>query len=738
MSRLQAWWRVADRWLPLVGLGLLGGLSLLVLEADYRRGVTTLEATVVALDNLTHARIAVAEAALAWEAVTVGDPTRDPAEEIARLDEATGALEDLMAGRSALLAFRKGAPIEEPGLRRLIDTYLARVSKARAAAVEGGPGRNPVAQRLRLRTLRESADELERQVHGVVEARLAAMRLGHGILLVLWGGVLVAVLGGFSALRTARTRARHNRIQAERQRAGADRQRAGAEQRYAALERLAAVGILRVERGGLVRDATSWWARLLGIEEGESRGEPWWTLFVEQDRERGADYWRERATLGVAFSQDVRVTDSEGRTRWLTGRWEPAPSPGDAAGQWVGSFVDVTEQRAVEAQLHQAQKLEAVGRLTGGLAHDFNNLLSVILTNTHLLLMDPSALGEEEREMLEDVDQAGKSGREMVKRLMGFSRRSELALEEVDLSTVVERAAGLARKLLSGRSELALDLPDPGPDVYADARAVEQILLNLVANARDAMPDGGTVHISVDEVEADAEFRGERPWVAPGYYGRMTVSDEGVGMDEATLEQVFEPFFTTKAEGKGTGLGLSTVHGLMSQHGGHVRVYSQVGRGTTFRLYFPAPSGEALRSGREASEEASTPTQPQPGSGGMTVLLVEDDAILRRTLARMLVRLGYRVVEAGNGEEALELLKGEARSAALVLSDLAMPRMDGLELHRRLRAQSDSRPFIFTSGLTASDAEERGALPEGALFLSKPWSADQLLDLIGTLDLRAG
>lgn len=717
---------------------MLAGLSLAVIEADYRRGVTTLEATVVALDNLTRARMAVAEAALAWEAVTLGNPTRNPAEEIARLDEATGALEDLMAGRSALLAFRKGSPMEEPTLRRLIDTYLDRVSEARADGVDAGPGRDPVNQRLRLRALRESADELERQVHGVVEARLEAMRLGHGVLLIVWGGVLVVVLGGFSALRAARTRARRNRIQAERERARAERQREGAQQRYAALERLAAVGILRVDRAGMVQDATSWWSRVLGVEEGGCLGAEWWRLFAEQARERGADYWRERAALGVPFSQDVRVTDAEGKARWLTGRWERAPARSDPSGQWVGSFVDVTEQRAVEAQLHQAQKLEAVGRLTGGLAHDFNNLLSVILTNTHLLLMDPGTLGEEELEMLEDVDRAGKSGREMVKSLMGFSRRSELALEATDLSVVVERAAGLARKLLSGRSELVLELPDPGPAVYADARAVEQILLNLVANARDAMPDGGTVRISVDEVEADAEFRGERPWVAPGYYGRMTVSDEGVGMDEATLEQVFEPFFTTKAEGKGTGLGLSTVHGLIIQHGGHARVYSQVGRGTTFRLYFPAPSGEGSRSGRDASEEASTSPRPHPGGGGVTVLLVEDDDALRRTAARMLVRLGYRVVEAMDGEEALELLKGEAYSAALILSDLAMPRMDGVELQRRLRAQGDRRPFIFTSGLTASDAEERGALPEGALFLSKPWSANQLLDLIGTLDLRAG
>lgn len=309
---------------------------------------------------------------------------------------------------------------------------------------------------------------------------------------------------------------------------------------------------------------------MLGTAEGECIGKEWWSLARDGDVDRAAGFWRERAEYGVPFSQDLRVRDGGGRDRWLAGRWEPVQRE-DGRASWVGSFVDVTEQRMLETQLHQAQKLEAVGRLTGGLAHDFNNLLSVILTNTRLLLMDAGSLGEEEREMLGDVDRAAKSGRELVKRLMGFSRKADLHLAEVDVAQAVERAAALARKLVPESVDLSLDIPGPGPMVYADPTAVEQMVLNLVANARDAIGDDGAIRIAVDEVEADAEFLGERPWVAPGRYGRLTVSDDGHGMDEATLEQVFEPFFTTKQEGKGTGLGLATVHGLMRQHQGHVR-----------------------------------------------------------------------------------------------------------------------------------------------------------------------
>lgn len=721
---MDAWIR---RWGRVVALALVGAASLVLLEVDSRLGLRTLEGAAVALDNLTRARLAVADAALAWEAAQVGDATWDAADQVARLDEATGALEDLLAGRSAVLAFRGASAVTTTGLREVIGQYLARVAAVRAEAVSEAGDRDPVAQRLRLRSLTQSADALERWVYVEVRDQLDAKRRRHRVLMGAWSGFLLIVLLGYAAFRT-------ERVQAQLRWRMVEKERAAAERRYVSLERLAAVGVLRVGADGDVRQASRWWTALLGLDDREALGVPWWEALGEAEREEAAEYWRARSGLGAAFSQDVRVVGGAGRPRWLSGRWEPTGGGNGDVG-WVGVILDVTEQRSVEAQLRQAQKLEAVGRLTGGLAHDFNNLLSVILTNTHLLLMDAASWSEDDREMLGDVDRAAKSGRDLVKRLMGFSRRGELSLASVDLGRAVRDAAALAEKLLPETIELSLTVPEEGPQVCADPRAVEQILLNLTANARDAMEGGGTLRVSVEGVEADAEFRGERPWVAPGRYGCLSVSDEGAGMDEATLEQVFEPFFTTKPEGKGTGLGLSTVHGLMQDHNGHVRVYSQVGRGTTFRLYFPAkgPAGEVHAMGAVAA-------RPGGSRAGrvLTILLVEDDQALRRTSARMLVRLGYRVLEAEGGEEALRALAGAEARVDVILSDLAMPGMGGLELYRILRERGDVRPFIFTSGLTQRDVAERGMLPEGAPFLAKPWAATQFLDVMMSLDLRAG
>lgn len=725
ISRLRA----ASRWGPVAVLGGVGALSLVVLEWDYRRGLDTLQATTVAMDNLTRARIAVAEAARAWEAAEGRNPTYDPTEPIARLDDAAGALEDLLEGRSTLVAFRDPAPVGDPELRALIRAYLARVTEIRSAATAQGEPRDRVEQRMRLHGLAGSADDLEAWVYGEVRAQLEGKRRWHRIALVAWGGFLALVLAVFAALRSERVRAQLRWRQAERRRASAER-------RYASLERLASVGVIRVDETGGVKEASLGWERLLGRGDGTPDEGGWWTVVAPEGREHVRDLWIERARLGAAFTQGARIHDGRGRPRWLAGRWEPhRPVVGEAA-SWVGTFTDVTEQRTLEDQLHQAQKLEAIGRLTGGLAHDFNNLLSVILTNTQLMAMGGDGLGTEEKEMLSDVEQAAKAGRDLVKRLMGFSRKAELSLAEVDLGAAVRDAERLARKLVPESIALSVTVEEPSPRVRADPRAVEQMLLNLVANARDAMPEGGAIRISIEAVDADAEFRGERPWVAPGPYGCLAVSDEGHGMDEATLEQIFEPFFTTKPEGRGTGLGLATVHGLMRQHEGHVRVYSQPGEGSTFRLYFPAATPERVSG---SPEGAPKPVVPISGARrGLTILLVEDDPALRRTSARMLTRLGYRVVEAGDGAEALRRLDDQPGLANVVFSDLAMPGMGGIELHRALRERGDTIPFVFTSGLGQRDVAERGILPTDARFLAKPWAAAQFLEVMRSLDLQAG
>ena len=728
MTRAASALRRVRRWLPVLGFGAFAGLSLLVLELDQRRGVAVLEETVVAVDNLTRARLALPGAALAWESAQSGNPTRVPGAQFVRLEEAVGALEDLLAGRSALAPFKGGQVLDDPIPRALVTTYRDRVSAVRTELGMEAPSGDPVAQRLRLRGLSEAAADLERTVYRAVQDRIVEKRRRHAVLLGAWGGFLVVSLAGLTGLRAAGHRARLARLRAERARGAAER-------RYLALERLAVVGILRVDGTGIVNEATPWWGRAMGVEVGGFVGKPWWTVLVDDERERGAAFWRERAALGAAFAQDARLPDGERGKTFLTGRWQPESKGPTGADGWVGAFVDVTEQRLLETQVHQAQKLEAVGRLTGRLAHDFNNLLSVILTNSHLLLMDAGVLAEEDREMLADIDRAGKSGRDLVKRLMAFSRRGDLDLVRLDLSVSVREAATLARRLLPAGFELELSAPGPGPAVHADARAIEQIMLNLVSNARDAMADGGRIRVTVEDVVADAEFRGEGPWVEPGRYGRITVSDDGAGMDDATMDQIFEPLFTTKGEGKGTGLGLSTVHGLMRQHAGHVRVYSEPGEGTTFRLYFPGSGpAEAASGGRRRKAAGDAPG----GVRGLSILLVDDDEALRRTSKRMLVRLGYRVIEARDGEEALRALDGSSPEVDLILSDLSMAGMDGLELFRRLRERGDVRPFVLTSGRSEQDMEERAELPPGTLFLPKPWGLEQFTQLVDRIGLKTG
>jgi PAS domain S-box-containing protein len=733
-----AGWRRA-RWVPVAALGTLAILSLALMEADYRQSVSALQTTAVAIDNLTRARLAVADAAMAWQGVGAADPTVHPSERIASLDEAAGALDDLLEGRSALPGFRAAGRVDDSVVHQHSRAFLDAVAAARAEA--GREPHDPVALGLRLRSLAERGEALEAAVDRETQAQLGAMRRRHLALMGAWAGIMAVTLAILSALRWERVRAELGRRRSERARASLRR-------RYATLERVAAVGVLRVTAEGVVREVSPWWRRLLGVPEGTSVGQAWWDVLEEGARGRSAAFWQERTARGAAFSQEARVVDDAGSRRWLAGRWEPAKG-GDGQETWVGAFVDVTEQRRAETRLHEAQKLEAVGRLTGGIAHDFNNLLSVILTNTHLLLMDPGPLSDDDREILADIEQAAKGGRDLVKRLMGFSRRADLDIREVDLGHAVGQAARLARKLVPETVEMALELPDPGPVVHADSRAVEQILLNLVANARDAVAGAGTIRVSVDAVDAGPEFWEEQSWVAPGRYGRLTVSDDGTGMDEATLAQIFEPFFTTKVEGKGTGLGLTTVHGLMRQHDGHIGVYSRPGEGTTFRLYFPAP-GEAGSMGGDvvagavgagqaapADTRAAGAESADPQRRRITILLVDDDAGVRRTSARMLVRLGYRVVEAGSGMEALEVVDREGEGVDVVVSDLSMPGMDGMELHRQLRARGSRRPFIFVSGLPERDAHERGMLPVGAAFLSKPWEASRFLDVMETMGLRA-
>jgi PAS domain S-box-containing protein len=381
---------------------------------------------------------------------------------------------------------------------------------------------------------------------------------------------------------------------------------------------------------------------------------------------------------------------------------------------------DVTERRALEDQLRQSQKMEAIGQLTGGIAHDFNNLLTIILANAQLVAKAlPPDYGDAHAD-LRDVMSAALRGRVMVKELLGFARRSRLELQPVHLGALVADVQGFLRRILPADVEIVIANDQDLPDARADLHATEQILFNLATNARDAMPDGGVLRIETHRVRLDEERRKACGAQHAGDYVCLTVGDTGTGMDEETRRRMFEPFFTTKAPGKGTGLGLATVYGLAQQHGAGIEVESQPGKGTRFRMYFPVVVEMS------ADAPAHQPCPPETRGGSETILVVEDDDQLRRSAKRILEDAGYRVLTAADGLEALDVLR-HGPAVQLVFSDLVMPRLGGRALYDAARRDGHAVAFLFASGY--SDPNGRGTAPldPSAPLLHKPWTGPDLL-----------
>jgi len=379
---------------------------------------------------------------------------------------------------------------------------------------------------------------------------------------------------------------------------------------------------------------------------------------------------------------------------------------------------DITERRALENQLRHAQKMEAVGQLTAGIAHDFNNILTAILANTELL---QESLPPEQAEVLQDVDEIGKAARratDMIKQLMTFGRREQLDRSPLDLSQFVRQVSTMLRRLLPENIEIRLETGNAG-FAHANPSAMEQILLNLATNARDAMPEGGVLRIETRHAALDEQYRTTHGWGVPGEYECLSVSDTGTGMDARTRERIFEPFFTTKPQGQGTGLGLAMVYGLVKQHAGYINVYSEPALGTTFRIYVPTSTEEQALPEPAVSEDMPTGTE--------TILVVEDEAAIRRSVQRILERQGYRVLTAENGQQAMEFLRDNGPSLDLVITDLVMPKLSGMQLFEAAQTRGVAVKFLFTSGYSEIDVSK--ARPEGrdVPFLRKPWTVAELL-----------
>jgi PAS domain S-box-containing protein len=400
----------------------------------------------------------------------------------------------------------------------------------------------------------------------------------------------------------------------------------------------------------------------------------------------------------------------------LTGR--VIRSERDEAECFEGVAEDVTERRTLETQLRQAQKMEAVGQLAGGMAHDFNNLLTTILATTELIsgeLPPESPLGGD----LKAIQGESRRGAELVRKLLAFSRRQRLTLQAVDVGKLVGEFVAVLRRMVREDIEIKTVLDD-GTMVQADPGAIEQILTNLVTNARDAMSGGGTLLIQVGRSTLDADYCASRAWAAPGEFVALSVSDTGVGMDEATQRRVFEPFFTTKPVGSGTGLGLAMVYGLVKQHDGYVHLYSEPGLGTAVRVYLPALLGTA-------EPQAAASAVARARGGTETILVAEDEDSLRRAAKRVLEKHGYQVLVARDGIEALEVYRANADRIALIISDVVMPRLGGPQMLEQLRQGGSSVKVLFSSGYTARDIAESQRLDPSLPFLPKPWAIGDLL-----------
>ena len=424
-----------------------------------------------------------------------------------------------------------------------------------------------------------------------------------------------------------------------------------------------------------------------------------------------------RDCLDTGRSQLHVETQVEGRT--LSWSFHPM-----LAGQVVHSYVeDTTERLRLEAQLRQAQKMESVGQLAAGVAHDFNNMLTIIQGHSSLLLAKPN-LPEDIRDPIQSTFFAAERAAALTRQLLMFSRRSTLQPKPLDLRATVGNMTKMLHRLIGENITLNFIAANGLPIILADRCMMEQVVMNLSVNARDAMPDGGVLTINLETVSLDKKYRETHPGAAIGSFVRLRVTDTGTGMDSATLAHLFEPFFTTKEIGQGTGLGLATVYGIVKQHDGWLEVTSSPGRGTSFDVFFPASDGTIV--------DEEKPDEPKaPASGTETILVVEDEPVLREMTRTILENSGYQILEAVSGKEALNVWNQRTRPIDLLLTDMMMPEgVSGLDLAERLLGLQPGLKIIFTSGYSVEEIDSAVLARTHAHFLQKPYSYESLAGMV--------
>ncbi|HTC95407.1 MAG TPA: ATP-binding protein [Terriglobales bacterium] len=492
------------------------------------------------------------------------------------------------------------------------------------------------------------------------------------------------------------------------------------ETRYRSLFERNKAGVFRSAPGGGFIDCNDAFAQMFGYEREELLKLPPHVLYLGGKQERDSRIADFRKT-GQLKDFEICYRHKNGGLVWAI---QNVLLVKDAEGNDLteGTVVDITERRRLEEMLRQSQKMEAVGRLAGGIAHDFNNLLTVILGYSGVL-HDRLKHDDEAREQAKRITQAADKAAALTRQLLAFSRMQLLEARVINLNNVVVNLDKMLRRLIGEDIELITRTTTGLRRVKADPGQIEQVVMNLVVNARDAMPEGGTMTLETANVDLDENYAAAHTGVIPGAYVMLAVSDTGTGMSAETQAQIFDPFFTTKEMGRGTGLGLSTVYGIVKQSGGHIWVYSEVGHGSTFKIYLPQT---------HEVDEPAVGEHPvvSPTQGSETILLVEDDSLVRDLTRSILTAHGYVVLAPTDAQAALAIVEQDASKIGLLLTDVIMPGINGHQLACQLLGRNPEIKVLYMSGYTENTIGQHGILEPGTYFLQKPFTPPALTNKV--------
>ncbi len=459
----------------------------------------------------------------------------------------------------------------------------------------------------------------------------------------------------------------------------------------------------------------------------------WWLDLIHPDeRESTLEKWKESVKTREIYEIENRIVDEDKGYRYYYVRAVPVFNEDGSVREWVGMNLDITERKLAEESLHkseakliQAQKLESVGRLAGGIAHDFNNMLTAINGYSDLALRKLSA-NDPLRHYIEEIKKSGERSASLTQQLLAFSRKQVLKPRIIDINNIIHETHSMLSRLIGEDIQFESNLAPDIKLIKVDVGQLSQVIMNLIVNARDAMPDGGKLTIETANVVFDEQFSEFYFEAKPGRYVMLTVSDTGIGMDKEVQKNIFEPFYTTKEISKGTGLGLSTVYGIVKQSGGYIWVYSEPDKGAIFKIYFPQVEDEI---------KPVIEREPSPSfhSGSETVLLAEDEDMVRNLCRQVLESCGYQVIEAKNGIEALELFKENSAKVDLLMTDIVMPKMGGKELAENLRKLSPGLPILFMSGYPDDAVVRHGIIDAEMNYLQKPFTFNTLTQKVREL-----